>query len=319
LPCYGCWLFRYSFSASGSVTISEFFKLLISSALFYRECARRLESSPDDGRTVLLNQWEENDKDHDAESKAEVENGEYSRSSSRSRANVKTKINARTFLRMVREELPTETRYGFAQLALFYVLINNTVCFAIAIETCAISPEWTCLICAMQVFILYKLADPGTIQLMKSGTTLITAVVSISLLGTTIVRGQWLAIVLQVAGIVVTQYNPQTGAAYPLSTYLVLLFQTTISAVSSVYNQKLCKSSDGSLHVMNMTLYAYGTCINFVLHLMLHVVKSNEPGFFQGYGSLGSIMVVLSNVFIGLAMTAVYKCKIGVSSRWHSI
>jgi hypothetical protein len=37
-----------------------------------------------------------------------------------------------TFLRACRDELPSEIRYGFAQLALFYVLINNTVRISIS-------------------------------------------------------------------------------------------------------------------------------------------------------------------------------------------
>ena len=43
----------------------------------------------------------------------------------------------------------------------------------------------------------YKLADPGTIQLLKSGVTLITALVMLFALGTRIVKLQWIAIVIQ--------------------------------------------------------------------------------------------------------------------------
>jgi hypothetical protein len=43
----------------------------------------------------------------------------------------------------------------------------------------------------------------------------------------------------------VTHYNPQTGNTYPLSTYLILLFQVFLSASSGVCNQALLK--DGQL------------------------------------------------------------------------
>jgi hypothetical protein len=33
----------------------------------------------------------------------------------------------RAFLESAKDEIPSETRYGFMHLALFYVLINNTV------------------------------------------------------------------------------------------------------------------------------------------------------------------------------------------------
>jgi drug/metabolite transporter (DMT)-like permease len=158
-----------------------------------------------------------------------------------------------------------------------------------------------------QIFVLFRLADPGTIQLIKSGTILITAVVMILALGTNIAGTQWIAICMQVCGIVITQYNPSGGATYSILTYGLLLFHTTMSAVSSVFNQILCKN-EGSLHAMNMTLYSSGTVINLALHVMVRILNEDEPGFFTGYGSFGAIMVIVSNVFIGLAMTAVYKC-----------
>jgi hypothetical protein len=45
---------------------------------------------------------------------------------------------------------------------------------------------------------VYKLADPGTISLTKSGVTFITALVIIGTLGTKITGMQWAAILLQV-------------------------------------------------------------------------------------------------------------------------
>ena len=113
----------------------------------------------------------------------------------------------------------------------------------------------------------------------------------------------------------VTQYHPGTGAAYPLTTYLLLMTQTFISASSGVYNQQLCKSHDASLHADNQILYASGACINLVIHVILRIVKPDEPGLFSGYNNWGAIMVVLANVFIGLAITAVYKCTVPPSTQ----
>jgi len=89
----------------------------------------------------------------------------------------------------------------------------------------------------------------------------------------------------------------------------VLIFQTFLSAVAGVYNQRLCKAEDASLHAGNMTLYTAGVAINFVVHLITRVLRPSEPGFFSGYNNLAACMVIVSNVFIGLAITAVYKCK----------
>lgn len=148
----------------------------------------------------------------------------------------------------------------------------------------------------------------------------------ITFLNTKLSKIQWMAITVQVSsgvvwvvvmwtnsfqvcGLVVTQYDPEIGATYPLKTYLVLLFQVVLAACSGVYNQALLKSDDSSLHADNMILYAAGAVINLMVHMMLKLFKRDEPGFFEGYNSFGAIMVIVSNVLIGLAITAVYKCK----------
>lgn len=107
----------------------------------------------------------------------------------------------------------------------------------------------------------------------------------------------------------VTQYNPTTGTTYPFSTYFILLFQVFLSASSGVYNQALLKTDDSSLHADNMILYGAGAAMNLLCHLVIKTLKADEPGFFEGYTSFGAIMVIVSNVFIGLAITAVYKCE----------
>ena len=281
---------KYSFSASSSVTISEFLKFVLATIFFYRECAARHPTHTpvpaSEELADLVSDDEKSGRYHDDEDDSEDSAflhraGKVADRLGRLRTPGMT-MDLKTFYAHVLKELPSESRYGFVLLALFYVLINNTV------------------------FLQYKLSDPGTIQLIKSGTTLITAVVSLVFLGTKVARGQWIAISLQVCGIVTTQYKP-SGATYPLSTYLVLLFATTISALASVYNQKLCKGVDASMHVMNMSLYSAGAAINLLLHIITRIIKPDEPGFFTGYNEIGAILVILSNVLIGLVMTAVYK------------
>jgi hypothetical protein len=112
----------------------------------------------------------------------------------------------------------------------------------------------------------------------------------------------------KICGLVATQHHPDTSTTYPISTYLILLFQVFLSALSGVYHQALLKSDHASLHADNMILYASGAAINFILHFTIRLFKADEPGFLTGYGNIGVIMAILSNVFVGLATTAVYKC-----------
>ncbi|TEA11053.1 CMP-sialic acid transporter 2 [Colletotrichum sidae] len=285
----------YSFSPSASVTISEFFKMLLSTIFFYNECKRRaadgIRPSTRGGgsgySSLATSELPTNERSSlDEKREEEGLNGSASSSSSSStdkHTGPLPKLDVRTYWSYVRGEVTRDVRYGFCNLALFYVLINNSI------------------------FVSYKMADPGTIQLTKSGVTFITALVMIATLNTKISKIQWIAIVMQICGLMVTQYNPQTGTTYPFSTYFILLFQVFLSAASGVYNQALLKTDDSSLHADNMILYAAGASMNLICHIVIKTLKADEPGFFEGYNSFGAIMVIVSNVFIGLAITAVYK------------
>ncbi|GKT43301.1 CMP-sialic acid transporter 2 [Colletotrichum spaethianum] len=286
----------YSFSPSASVTISEFFKMVLSTIFFYNECKRRVADGirpstrgGGNGYASLATSELPLNERSSLDEKREEE-GLNGNASSSSNGNVVDKhtgplppLDFRTYWSYVRGEVTRDVRYGFCNLALFYVLINNSI------------------------FVSYKMADPGTIQLTKSGVTFITALVMIATLNTKISKIQWIAILMQICGLMVTQYNPQTGTTYPFSTYFILLFQVFLSASSGVYNQALLKTDDSSLHADNMILYGAGAAMNLLCHLVIKTLKADEPGFFEGYNSFGAIMVIVSNVFIGLAITAVYK------------
>ncbi|KAH8814816.1 UDP-galactose transporter [Xylogone sp. PMI_703] len=275
----------YTFSPSSSVTISEFCKMLLSTLFYYRECSKI--HTQNNGQEIFSEETKPLSAEDEEEQAYEGENGETS-SAHRDDIHmnfggIKPKLRFRQFWKYIKNVVSRDIRYGFAQLALFYALINNTN------------------------FVSYKVADPGTIQLTKSGVTFITALVMTCTLSSKITKIQWIAIVIQLCGLVVTQYHPETGASYPFSTYLILLFQVLLSSLSGVYNQALLKAENASLHADNMILYAAGTVINLLLHITIKVFKADEPGFLSGYGSIDAIMVIISNIFIGLAMTAVYK------------
>ncbi|KAL2071809.1 hypothetical protein VTL71DRAFT_13044 [Oculimacula yallundae] len=311
----------YTFSTSSSVTISEFFKFVISSVLMVRSAVRERRRdgtgrdgmgchelvSQEDGGEVEMGMGDRkgesgsgnDDLDGggggaagrgsgsgsgsergDDERLIFVGDGEKGRASWSSGYGRMELFGAYVkSLRMV----SVENRYGFAKLALLYALINNTI------------------------FVAYKLADPGTIALVRSGVIFITALIMVLALGADISKIQWTAIIIQLCGLATTQYTPDTGTNYPLSTYMVLLFQVFVSSVAGVYNQSLLKDENVSLHAQNAVLYGCGIVINGVVHLTLSFVTDDEPGFFVGYTNSAAYLVIVSNVFIGLAITAVYK------------
>jgi hypothetical protein len=138
---------KYDFSPSASVTISEFFKMILSAIFFYNECCRRTAEGTGPstrGRggsprystvpTTELPMVESKNKrragigEEDSNLATGNVQGEASSSAQGNRAEW---LSAWTYWSYVRGEVPRDLRYGFCKLALYYVLINNLVCCAL--------------------------------------------------------------------------------------------------------------------------------------------------------------------------------------------
>jgi hypothetical protein len=123
--------YSYSFSASSSVTISEFLKLLLSTYFFYREWLQRRQTSIHRTLSTEEIQRDSTEEKRLCEEGCEDTQSHNSRSGRAMDARYWTLRNPRSdlgsFFQACRDELPSDIGFGFAQLALFYVLINNTV------------------------------------------------------------------------------------------------------------------------------------------------------------------------------------------------
>lgn len=275
---------QYKFSPTSSVTISEFFKLLLSLSFFAIECWHRAKQGVAPGKSDLgaysLMQTSaeteilRSSDDIDVDGIPEVDGKPPS-----------TFLTPGLFWQYLWSELSTPTKFDVLNLSLLYLLVNNTI------------------------FACYRLSDPGTIALIKSSGTAVTAIIAIAALGTQLSRRQWTAIALQLVGIAITQYRPDAGVAYPPSTYLLLAFHVFLGAAAGVYNQTILKREVASLHVSNIFLYSAGSVLNGASHIVVRQLNPGEPGFFAGYDTASAILVIVSNVFVGLAITAVLKCK----------
>lgn len=108
---------HYKYSESACITISEFFKLLLSTCFFYAECRTRntgyiaahtaLPSSPRSSTSTMELMSVE-------ETKSMPIDGEV-------------KLSWRQFITFIKTEASVDATYGFAKLALLYSFVNNTV------------------------------------------------------------------------------------------------------------------------------------------------------------------------------------------------
>jgi hypothetical protein len=150
------------------------------------------------------------------------------------------------------------------------------------------------------------------VNLIKAGSSFVSALLLWRILGRAISPVQWSAIAIQTAGLVITQFGANckaanTPALAPL-TYLALLVSLCITASTSVWNDHVMKATAKagvSINTVSVALYAAGALLNLGVHLLGG--GSVGPAFFTGMGRPASLVVLLCNSLIGIAVTAVYK------------
>jgi drug/metabolite transporter (DMT)-like permease len=157
-------------------------------------------------------------------------------------------------------------------------------------------------------FYLFKFADPGTISIVKSGSIFMSAFILYMFIKRNITKLQWLAICIQIGGLLSSQYDEcKKAGLYAFEFYILLFVSTSITSFCGCFNDSITKEKDTSLHGINIWLYLSGFIFNLLYYIYLQLVsETKEPGFFDGFSGWG-IGIITINSFIGLAITAVYK------------
>jgi UDP-sugar transporter A1/2/3 len=154
-------------------------------------------------------------------------------------------------------------------------------------------------------FYCFELMDAGSFALGKSLAPYLVALM-LRFSGQRLNELQWVCIALQCILVAVTQYNScQSGAVLTYKAYAYLALATAITAVSSVWNQKVVKGFDVPVNLQNAVLYVFGLLISLVSYMIIQE-PNHTGGFFGGYNLLG-LVLILFQAFHGLAVTLVYK------------
>jgi hypothetical protein len=122
---------EYAFSVSASLTFSELIKFALSIFLFYRQCTKRRMDSQSSAPCPVSSSEMKPFLDHAATFEGtSLSAGEEAQEDDAQPPTVQ--LDWRSFwTHYCVNEISVEMRYGFAQLALLYALINNTVSLAI--------------------------------------------------------------------------------------------------------------------------------------------------------------------------------------------
>ena len=158
-------------------------------------------------------------------------------------------------------------------------------------------------------FSLFRWADAATVTLIKSASSIVSALLLWVLLSRPIAPLQWHAITLQVLGLFIVQYDSCKGSALlSIPVYLALFGSLFISSGAGVWNEHVLKTFGISMHVQNICLYSFGVLFNLLVFVFLeqHGGRGLLGSYFHGYNP-AAVGVILCQAVLGLVVTAVLK------------
>lgn len=160
-------------------------------------------------------------------------------------------------------------------------------------------------------FALFRWADAASITLIKSASSIVSALLLWALLSRPIAPLQWHAIALQVLGLFIVQYDSCKGAPLlSLSTYAALLLSMLCSCSAGVWNEYVLKNVAAPMHLQNVVLYSAGVLLNALVFVAGELWDgaggSIASAYFRGYHA-AALGVILCQAVLGLVVTAVLK------------
>lgn len=151
--------------------------------------------------------------------------------------------------------------------------------------------------------------DPATFMILKNANILVTALLFGVFLKRAVSTNQWKWLICLMLGCAVTQFPEfakQQGGGEPSVTLFGLIlvgFYVLLSSSAGVYNEKLLKGSQDSIHMSNALLYGYGMALNLVVLLW----TSGGQDMFRGWNHWSTFAICTIQSCGGLLIAQVYK------------
>ena len=154
--------------------------------------------------------------------------------------------------------------------------------------------------------------DVATYQITYQMKILTTAFFSIVILNRTLIKTQWISLVLLLMGVVMVQLsdaketNINTENQSRVTGFLAAITATFLSGLAGIYFEKILKGSDVSVWMRNVQLSLLSLPIGVVVVMFKHGQDISANGFFFGYDAFVWYLVVL-NATGGLLVAMVIK------------
>lgn len=113
-------------------------------------------------------------------------------------------------------------------------------------------------------------APASSFFLLKASSPVITALLLYYFVHRPVSPIQWLSVVLQGFGLVVTQYDACTrSASLSVAAYAFIATNIVVSCGAGVWNEHVIKSYGSSVNAQNVILYIFGITVNVILYLIM--------------------------------------------------
>ncbi|KAI9268964.1 nucleotide-sugar transporter-domain-containing protein [Phascolomyces articulosus] len=152
--------------------------------------------------------------------------------------------------------------------------------------------------------------EAATFQVTYQMKILSTAIFSVVLLGRSLTRAKWLALVLLMIGVTLVQSQsmssppPEDGSVQsPFIGLLAVITSCISSGFAGCYFEKILKTSETSMWVRNIQLGLSGAFFSLVGMLMYDMQPLRQGGMLQGYDWL--TWVVIGNQALGGLLVAI--------------
>lgn len=154
-------------------------------------------------------------------------------------------------------------------------------------------------------FVLMRWADAANVNLIKGGASIVSTLLLRFWLARVFTRTQWVAVFLQVCGILVVQFGATCTNTPVLApdAYLLLLLSLVIASLCCVLNERVLKESGASMHVVNSLMYVFGVLFNGAVFIGM---GGTSATLFRGSDAWATYPVLVCNSFIGIAVSVVY-------------